>query len=212
MAEEQLDEVLQVKIPRRRVFIPELHYNPEKQSDITARTRLGKGVSLSKFLPAGGFKPSLDKLGSPAEKLALAKQYSMHANAMRMFMDTEKFGEHRLHVAEGYQEIDDTIDKNDSINYLKSTGQCVVYEIYDQKGQLDLFQSYELAYYWKVNLEYEKLILSYDHFNPNGSLWVQLLLVMPEIVAPWSVYYKNQIETRYNNYVQSTNEFVEVLE
>jgi hypothetical protein len=34
---------------------------------------------------------------------------------------------------------------------------------------------------------------------------------MPQIVDPWNVSYENILETRFNNYVQSTNELVEIL-
>ena len=58
-----------------------------------------------------------------------------------------------------------------------------------------------------VNLD--KLILDYDTYDPNGTLNVQVILVMPKIISPWTVQYSNTIETRFNNFVQSTNELVE---
>ena len=61
----------------------------------------------------------------------------------------------------------------------------------------------------KDNVNFEKLILDYDTYNPNGSLNLQIILVMPKIVSPWTVTYKNQVETRFNNYVASTGELVE---
>ena len=35
---------------------------------------------------------------------------------------------------------------------------------------------------------------------------------MPEIVTPWSAIFNNELETRFNNFVQSTNELVEVIQ
>lgn len=208
------EETLAVKIPRRRVFVPEAQYNPDKQNEITERTRLGKGVTIGKFMVTAGVinRPDLRLCAEAATSFQIAKQYSMHANAIRMVTESDRFMDHRLEVVEGYLNPDPSYDKNDSFNYLKTKGQCVVYELYNQEGLLDLFQIFELATFWKVNLEYEKLVLNYDTFNPNGSLHAQLILIMPEISAPWNVYYKNEIETRYNNYVQGTNEFIEVLE
>ena len=34
---------------------------------------------------------------------------------------------------------------------------------------------------------------------------------MPQIVAPWTVTYKNEVETRFNNASQTTNELLEVV-
>ena len=43
------------------------------------------------------------------------------------------------------------------------------------------------------------------------ALNAQIVLVMPEIIPPWNVTYKNEVETRYNNRNQATNELLEVL-
>jgi len=49
----------------------------------------------------------------------------------------------------------------------------------------------------------------YDHFNPDGSLSVSILLHMPSVPKSFDVTFSGQIETLYNNYVQATNELVE---
>ena len=59
------------------------------------------------------------------------------------------------------------------------------------------------------NTDFDKLILNYDSYNPDGSLHVDIVLIMPEIISPWSVTYNNIIETRFNNSVQSTGELLE---
>ena len=56
----------------------------------------------------------------------------------------------------------------------------------------------------KNNINYDKLILNYDTYNPDGSMHVDIILIMPEIIAPWNVTYEKIIETRFNNAVQST--------
>jgi len=55
------------------------------------------------------------------------------------------------------------------------------------------------------------MILDYDAYDPSGSLNVQIILIMPEVRPPWVVKYDNNIETRFNNFVQSTNELIEVV-
>ena len=79
-------------------------------------------------------------------------------------------------------------------------------------GKIAIEETFDLAVYWKDNLNFEKLILDYDTYNPDKSLHACLILVMPQIVSPWRVSYNNEVETRYNNNVQTTNELLEILE
>ena len=58
--------------------------------------------------------------------------------------------------------------------------------------------------------QFQKLILDYDTYNPDKSLNAHIILVMPEIVSPWNVTFTNEVETRFNNMVQSTDELIEV--
>ena len=92
-----------------------------------------------------------------------------------------------------------------------SRGRTVVYELIDEKGQQAVEKTFDLAVYFKDNLNYEKMILDYDNYNPDDSLNVNLVITMPEITPPYTVTYKNEFETRYNNITQTTNELLEVL-
>jgi len=87
-----------------------------------------------------------------------------------------------------------------------------VYNLIGSNGKIAIEETFDLAVYWKNNLNFEKLILDYDTYNPDGSLHACIILVMPEIVSPWRVSYNNEVETRFNNNVQATNELLEVLE
>ena len=73
-----------------------------------------------------------------------------------------------------------------------------------------LEKTFDLAVFWKDNLRFEKLILDYDTYNPDGSVNAQVILIMPELVSGWEADFVNQIETRFNNFVQSTNELIEI--
>ena len=54
------------------------------------------------------------------------------------------------------------------------------------------------------------MILDYDTYDPNGALNTQIIITMPEFEAnSYSATYANEIETRFNNVVQSTNELIE---
>ena len=95
------------------------------------------------------------------------------------------------------------------INYLKTNGRAVVYELIGEDGKIAYDKTFDLAVYLNNNTDFDKLILNYDSYNPDGSLHVDIVLIMPEIISPWSVTYNNIIETRFNNSVQSTGELLE---
>ena len=93
-----------------------------------------------------------------------------------------------------------------------TNGRAVVYELIGENGQIAHDKTFDLAVYLKNNIDFDKLILDYDSYNPDGSLHVDIILIMPEIISPWSVTYNNIIETRFNNSVQSTGELLEITD
>ena len=128
-------------------------------------------------------------------------------------VNSDVYSEHRLVVAEGiYRKYANEDMTSLGVNDLKSKGRCVVYELHDRTGNIDLNKTFDLASWWKDSLQFEKLILSYDTFNPQGgTLTAQIILIMPELKPDYTATFDNLIETRYNNFVQSTNEIVECL-
>ena len=77
---------------------------------------------------------------------------------------------------------------------------------------MSLEKTFEVAEFWKDNIQYDWILLEYDNFDPNGSLHSQIVLIMPEIPYTWEVTFTRQIATFYNYYLQSINEFVEMRE
>tara|TARA_R100001460_G_scaffold26390_1_gene53353 strand:+ start:371 stop:1303 length:933 start_codon:yes stop_codon:yes gene_type:complete len=194
-------------------------YDPTFQPNITGRTRLSQNVTMSKFLGGFGDPQSINHL-SKEDKLLLAKQYYLHAQVLQLINSApglrgvagfEKF---RLVVSEAYyrQSDDEDLDVTDGINYLMTNGRAVVYELIGEDGKIALEKTFDLAVYLKNNINYDKLILNYDTYNPDGSIHVDIILIMPEIIAPWNVTYEKIIETRFNNAVQSTGELMELGE
>ena len=194
-------------------------YDPTFQPNITGRTRLAQNVTMSKFLGGFGDPQSINHL-SKEDKLLLAKQYYLHAQVLQLINSApglrgvagfEKF---RLVVSEAYyrQSDDEDLDVTDGINYLMTNGRAVVYELIGEDGKIALEKTFDLAVYLKNNINYDKLILNYDTYNPDGSIHVDIILIMPEIIAPWNVTYEKIIETRFNNAVQSTGELMELGE
>ena len=54
------------------------------------------------------------------------------------------------------------------------------------------------------------MILDYDNYSPSGSINTQLIITVPEINESYSTTFDRQIETRFNNAVQSNSDFIEV--
>ena len=191
-------------------------YNPLFQDSITSKTKLAPGITMATFLGGVGDPVTLTHILEENERLILAKQYAIHANAMKTINGleaVEEFKDFRLQVVEGLYrpEPGEDLDVSDGVNYMMSRGFAVVYELVNLKGKSAVEKTFDLAVYWKDNLQFDKLILDYDNYNPDLTLNAQIILVMPEIIPPWNVTYKNEVETRYNNRNQATNELLEVL-
>ena len=91
----------------------------------------------------------------------------------------EGFFKHkRLIVAEGYYKPrpEEDNEKGDNLNFLKNTGEAVVYELLDNEGNMAYEASFDLAVYWKETLQFDKLILDYDTYS--GKLNVQVILII----------------------------------
>ena len=192
-------------------YTPDPFYNPDFQEKITARTKLGPGITLAKFLGGNGEAVTLNHIATDEEKKRIARQLLLQADAMlTISRDNGEFADYRLTVVEGlYKQAPGESLDIDGINYLMKDGQAVVYELIGLDGKIALDKTFDLAAYWKENIDFQKMILDYDTYNPDGSLNVQVILIMPKIISPWTVNYSNTIETRFNNYVQSTNELIE---
>lgn len=191
-------------------------YNPLFQDSITSKTKLAPGITMATFLGGVGDPVTLTHILEENERLILAKQYALHANAMKTINGAEavdEFKDFRLQVVEGLYRPEDSedLDISDGVNYLMSKGRAVVYELIDLRGDIAVEKTFNLAIYWKDNLNFDKMILDYDNYNPDNSLNAQIILIMPEVIPPWSVTYNNKIETRYNNINQVTGELLEVL-
>ena len=186
-------------------------YDP-RLFDVDARFELQKGVRVSKFLGSYGDRTNFDHKTTMAEKQEIAKHLVPHAILLREFMDdNDLFDDYRLIVAEGIYVPSSTENvTTGGINWLKSLGRTVVYELYSLDGTSAHEKVFDLATWWKDSLKFEKMILDYDTYDPNGALNSQIIITMPEFEGnSYNTTYVNDIETRYNNVVQSTNELIE---
>ena len=186
-------------------------YDP-RLFDVDARFELQKGVRVSKFLGSYGDRTNFDHATTSVQRQLIAQQLVPHAILLREFMDdNDLFEDFRLIVAEGiYVPSSGETVTAGGINDLKSKGHAVVYELYNLNGTSAHEKLFDLATWWKDSLKFEKMILDYDMYDPNGALNSQIILVMPEFEgSSYNTTYKNEIETRFNNVVQSTNELIE---
>jgi len=198
-------------------FFIDLIYDVNKiTSAINGAIELARGITLSKFLGGIGNKFTLDHIKTSEEKKSIARHLSMQASAMNTIsQDNGEFKDHRLVVVEGlYKPGPQEDPTEDSINDRAMNGRSVVYELHDADGNIDLDKTFELASYWKDTLNFEKLILSYDTYDPNCPLCGQIVLIMPELNEDYTLAkgkYENKIETLYNNNIQS-DELIEIKE
>lgn len=186
-------------------------YDP-RLYDIDTTTELQKGVRIARFLGSYGDRANFDHVTTNADRQEIAKHLVPHANLLREFMDDgDLFEDYRLSVVEGiYVPSSGEIITTDGINHLKSQGRAVVYELYGLNGTSAHEKAFDLATWWKDSLKFEKMILDYDTYDPDGFLNTQIIIIMPKFEAGgYTATYKNEIETRFNNVVQSTNELVE---
>lgn len=196
---------------------PNQLYNPElqlvDQGIIDAKTQLGKGVRLGTFLGGHGEAVTMNHITDDTERVQIAKNLVLHAdfiNSAQEFL--YKNNRHSINVVEGfYKAADGETLEIDSLNYLMTKGQAVVYEVIDRNGLVSKNETFRLAEYIKDFYQFEKMILDYDTYDPSGELNVQIIIVMPEVTPQWTVRFDNKIETRYNNHVQTNGELVEIL-
>ena len=196
----------------RRTLVPDPEYNVDARESIDQFTKLGDGISLGRFTGGFGDAGSLEMLDQN-RRLRVARNLSLQADLMLAVMNNSgQFRDHRLVIVEGLYEKGPTETlKPGSLNDLASDGRVVVYELIDNGGRIDRSVSFDLAVFWKDNFDYDKIMLDYDTFNPDGSLNTQIIVVMPDVPDTYVVKFNKDIETRFNNSIQSVNELVELV-
>ena len=186
-------------------------YNPNLQSSISSITKLAPGVTIAKFLGAYGNRTSFDHVGTNAERSQVARNLYMQAEAIRTINgNTTHFNDVRLIVSEGlYREGPLETLSGDTTK--KADGRLCYYQVVDREGNIDFEKTFDVAEYWKDNIDYATLTLDYDTYNPDGSLTAQIGLEFPTIPESFDVSFSNSLQTMFNNQTQSKNELVEIL-
>ena len=200
---------------KTKILTPSQQYNPElnlvTQGVIDAKTPLAKGVKLGTFLGAHGDPTTINHITDETERVRIAKNLYLHANFMSSVQQhLDRKNRNSIIVAEGFSNPKTNVAV-DSINDLMTKGRAVVYELRDRNGLIPLKATFDLAVHIKDYMDFEKMILDYDTYDPSGALNAQIIMIMPEVTPLWEVVFDNKIETRYNNVVQTNGELVELL-
>ena len=187
-------------------------FNPNKQSSISASTKLGPGVTIAKFLGAYGDRTAFNHVGSNDDRKQIARQLYLQAEMMRVIQgNIELFNDVRLIVSEGiYREGPTETLAGDTSK--KNKGELVYYQVIDKNGTIDFEKSFDIAEYWKDYTNFDELRLDYDTYNPDGSLTVSIGVLMPTVDEGFNVNFKNDVKTFFTNSLQSADELVEIKE
>lgn len=181
--------------------------NPEL---INSGTKLAPGVTIAKFLGAYGDRTSFNHIKTAKDRQQIARQLYLQAEVLRSLTSyNEIFKDIRIIISEGLYRggPDETVGGD---NLKKADGRLVVYQVIGRDGKIDHTRTFDLAAWWKDYINYEKLTLEYDTYNPDGSLTSQILVEMPTVSETFDLSYALGLETVYNGTLLSKNELVEV--
>jgi len=165
-------------------------YNPNFRSEFTSETKLGPGITMSKFLGARGTPTNIQAFRGQEQQLA--RNLYLHAEAMRVIAETSAFNSIRLVATE-----------------MSNVGTKVAYQVLGRNGKVDLQSSFDVAEFWKDYINYNKIQLAYDTYDPDGSVSVSIVLEFPSVPQSFDVRFTSTVETVFNNKVQANNELIE---
>ena len=193
---------------------PDPQYNPDSQLPISSETRLGRGITMAKFLGSRGSRTSFRHIIFDDARRQIARNLTLHARAMDMINgNTDRFNDVRIIVSEGIYNRK-PIDSGVEIMEQKAIGNLIYFQVIGTDGQIDLERTFDVAEYWKDHMFYKTLFLDYDTYNFDGTLTGQIGLLMPSVPASFEVRnkeFKRDIVTVFNNEVQSKDELIEIL-
>ena len=183
-------------------------FNPNKQSSISASTKLGPGVTIAKFLGAYGDRTAFNHVGSNDDRKQIARQLYLQAEMMRVIQgNIELFNDVRLIVSEGiYREGPTETLAGDTSK--KNKGELVYYQVINKNGIIDFEKTFDIAEYWKDYTNFNELRLDYDTYNPDGSLTASIGIEMPTVSETFNVNFKNDVKTFFNNSIFSKKGFM----
>ena len=201
-------------ISTTKKFLPNLNTIISNTDNVTSATKLAEGITVANFLSGSGEVANFNTT-KKEDRAKVARNLQANAYIMKWINNNRTsgaFSNYTLKVVEAYYEPSTAENLiGDDIKDLATKGRAVVYElIHNNSGLVDDRKTFELAIYLKDLVQYDKMILDYDSYSPSGSINTQLIITVPEINESYSATFDRQIETRFNNAVQSNSDFIEV--
>ena len=212
-------------------FNPDPKYNPKLIDPrglgvkaINAKTLVAEGIPISTFLSGVGGATNLGHLATFDERAALMRQLVLQAEVIKYCkLNIDLFEDFRLVVAEGVYKplVGAPPMAPDSIPSLRQTGRAIVFELYDDDGNIELENSFEFAEELADNLfGFDKIQLDYDKIDPaKDGVHVQITVTMPEVDEDFNIIGGGEtaqpsfeVATTYNNTILSKTDLVEVDE
>ena len=202
-------------------IIPPSEYLRNMDGIITPNTKINYGTSISKFIGAN----DTGDFTKAENKNQIAKNLFIHSELMKTVSSSgphpTAFENYRLEVVEGFYAkelygigtpggLETEIFDPDGILDLRTKGRAVVYQLVDLNGNIDGEATYDLAAAWAEVGYFDRLTLDYDIYNPDGSLFVQLIVETPNITKFSNIPFSKKIRTMFNNTVQSNDALVEI--
>jgi len=190
------------------IYLPDPQYNPNfvKDKELTVKTPLQKGITIGNFVKNTGTNFDFDNQ-TYTLRSTIARNLYLQGEFMKV---AQRYGQFRMVVSEGlYKPADRERVTSGGINDYRRTGRAIVYELYDEYGNLATESTFDVVNYLRTSSRYDKLILAYDTFT-GSKLHASIVAIMPSPTASWSLTFRYNLETQFNNKVQSTNELVEI--
>ena len=198
-----------------KFIVPEASYNPNNIKDIKMGTLLSPGIPVAKFFPNSETMNDM----SQVERHRMARNLVATVKLLKLVKIPKFMEGFNIKIVEGVQKLGttDVSAPSDSITKLSATGRVVGFEVRNSRsGDLSPGVTFDLAAYLKDNAEYDKLIMSYDTYEidelSSGEkiLYASIIVVMPEIPQNYKITFKQELETHFNNEVQSTKDLIEI--
>ena len=150
----------------------------------------------------------------------MARQLLLQTEVLKLCRENEgRFKNHRIIVSEGVYKLGNVVPRKGSTVDLRTNGQAITYELYDEQNRNLTDVSYEFAAYLADQLPFfEKIILDYDTIEPNPSSepWskvnTQIVVTMPEVDKEYKFIGAPSytLFTAFNNNLLSGTDLVEV--
>jgi len=221
-------KVQKFKTGERKVkwnIVPELKFKNNILGTITTNTIINHDTSMGKFIGTDDHGRFNALIMDNSAKQQIAKNYFVMSELMKTVSNSNhtptEFENYSLKVVEGYYSPEtygigppgklqaEKLTSNGILD-LRRKGRALIFELHDQTGNIDLNATFDLAQAWSEVGYFDKLTLDYDSYDPFGDLNAQIIVEIPNITSFTDIRFKRDVQTLYNNNVQSNDALVEI--